>query len=306
MDADAKSTALLGSLEHKSGRKKRFRNMVFTWNNYSEAEHAALVETWKLRFKYITFGREVGESGTPHLQGYAEAKKPTTFVVWRSYFGYKAYLAPRRGTPRQAADYCQKDGDYFEEGELSQQGRRTDLVKLKRRISEGKTTVAEIVMENPVGYHMYGRTLSKIEDLVLRKKKRTWMTKGVWYWGPTGVGKSHRAFTGVDWDDTYVWKDDTSNQWQDGYTGQSLVIINDFRGEIKYNQLLQMVDKWPYSVKRRGREPAPFLAKKVVITSSLPPDKVFKRRVEEDAIAQLNRRFEIIHMAFREGPFATE
>ena len=61
-----------------------------------------------------------------------------------------------------------------------------------------------------------------------------------------------------------MWKDD--NDWQDGYTGQETVIINDFRGGIKYAVLLQLIDKWPAFVSRRGREPAPFLAKHVIIT----------------------------------------
>lgn len=97
------------------------------------------------------------------------------------------------------------------------------------------------------------------------------MTEGFWYYGETGVGKSHRAFAEAG-DDVYVWVDD--NGWWDGYTGQEVVIINDFRGGIKYNELLQLIDKWPYSVRRRGRPPMPFTSKKIIITSSMSPDQV--------------------------------
>jgi hypothetical protein len=86
-------------------------------------------------------------------------------------------------------------------------------------------------------YHQYGRTLHKIEDIVLRTKYRSWMTTCTWYYGPTATGKSHRAFEGFNPITDYVWADD--NGWQDGYTGQPRVIINDFRGDIiKYNELL--------------------------------------------------------------------
>lgn len=174
------------------------------------------------------------------------------------------------------------------------QGKRNDLDELKDALTLGETTVDEITIANPMMFHKYGRTLSKIEDLVLRKRVRTWMTTCEWYHGPTGVGKSHRAFDGFDPDTHYVWKDD--NGWQDGYTGQETVIINDFRGAIRYDQMLQLIDKWPYWVRRRGREPAPFLAKHVIITSSLAPEQVYNRRAEGDEIAQLLRRIKVTHI----------
>ena len=69
--------------------------------------------------------------------------------------------------------------------------------------------------------------------------------------------------------------------------------MNDFRGDVKYGELLQLVDKWPYQVSRRGREPTPFLARKVVVTSSMHPRDVYSGIAEKDSIAQLERRFEI-------------
>jgi len=118
------------------------------------------------------------------------------------------------------------------------------------------------------------------------------MTEGFWYYGPTGVGKSHTVYDGFTPKTHYVWKND--NGWQDGYAGQETVIINDFRGEgLPYNELLQLVDKWPYTLRRRGREPVPFLAKRVLITSSLHPRDVYNRRAIEDNLLQLTRRFTI-------------
>lgn len=127
----------------------------------------------------------------------------------------------------------------------------------------------------------------------MRRKFRTEMTTCDWLYGPTGTGKSHAAFKDFTPDTHYVWKSD--NGWQDGYAQQPTVIINDFRGEIPYNELLQMVDKWPYYVKRRGREPMPFTSKHIIITSSLPPDAIYHRRLEEDSLEQLNRRINLVY-----------
>ena len=132
--------------------------------------------------------------------------------------------------------------------------------------------------------------------MLLRKRFRTEMTQGIWYHGPTAVGKSHKAFEGFDPQTHYVWKLNEKSGWQDGYAGQETVIINDFRGEIPYNEMLQLVDKWPHSVPRRGREPAPFLAKTVIVTSSLSPAQVYHRRAEEDSLNQLLRRFDVIEL----------
>lgn len=151
--------------------------------------------------------------------------------------------------------------------------------------------VDDLVLENPMIYHKYGRTLNKIEDLRMRREYRIEMTKGIWYWGGTGVGKSHKAFEGYDPKTHYVLPND--NGWWDGYTGQDVVIINDFRGEMKYNFLLQLVDKWPMTVKRRNREPIPFVSRLVIITSSLAPSDIYNRRLIEDDIGQLLRRFDV-------------
>ena len=44
---------------------KRYRNFTFTHNNYTDTS----LED-EISCKYIVYGREVGESGTPHLQGF--------------------------------------------------------------------------------------------------------------------------------------------------------------------------------------------------------------------------------------------
>ena len=149
-------------------------------------------------------------------------------------------------------------------------------------------TVDEITRLDPLVFHQYGRTLQKLEDIALRSKYRTWMTTCEWIYGPTSTGKSERAFEFYHPSTHYVWK--TNDKWQDGYTGQDTVIINDFRPEIKYNELLQMIDKYPHFVPRRGREPAPFLAKHIIITSSLAPQVLYHNRCDEDSIEQLLRQ----------------
>ncbi len=123
------------------------------------------------------------------------------------------------------------------------------------------------------------------------------MTKGIWYHGKTGCGKSETAFKDFNPDTHYVKSVNSKEaDWWDGYTGQETVIIDEFRGQITYSELLSLMDGWPKKVSRRCREPIPFLAKKIIITSSLPPEEVYVNLAEKDSLDQLLRRCEIVEI----------
>lgn len=275
---------------------KKSRNWCFTLNNPTEEERSILLPNLPPGAKFVKFQLEKGDSGTPHYQGLIIMKNACRLSSMKSLLT-RAHWEPMKSLKGSLA-YVEKmdsriDGPWQAGDPPKQQGTRTDLGDLCQSITDGTVTAEQVAIDNPVTYHQYGRTLHKVEDIVLRNRFRTEMTKGIWIWGPTGSGKSHEAFEGYDPTTHYLWKNDKG--WQDGYTGQETVIINDFRGHIPYDEMLQMVDKWPYTIPRRGREPAPFLAKKVIVTSSLPPQEVYCRRAMGDSIEQLLRRFTIKH-----------
>jgi len=263
------------------------RSWIVVINNYTEDDELLLKND---NFSYLVYGYEIGESGTPHIQGYIEYKSTKLFKTMKNRYK-TAHIEKRSGTPKQASDYCKKDGKFIEIGEINKQGTRTDLNSIKNEIINNETTVDDIVIQNPILYHQYGRTLNKIEDIVLRKKYRTWMTTCIWCYGETGTGKSHYAFTDYNPESHYIYPND--NGWWDGYTGQETVIINEFRGEIMYKELLDLIDKYPKNVKRRGREPVPFLAKNIIITSSMSPKEVYHNLSQHDSLEQIYRRIEL-------------
>jgi len=313
---------LIDRTEHTSnpitvGRPKHF---VFTLNNYNNDELSLLFCNFKIinctitctqptifdsgLVSYLVVGKEIGKSGTPHLQGYIEFTTKRTYAGANKLMGNRCRLAARKGTQQQAADYCKEDGDFKEWGTISVgQGTRTDLLTLRDKICTG-TTVDNITESDPHSFHTYGRTLNKIEDIRLRKRWRTEMTQGIWYFGRTNTGKSHQAFTEFDPETTYSFVA-SDKGWWDGYCQQPTVVINEFRGEIPYNTMLQLVDKWPFSVPRRGREPMPFTSSLVIVTSSLDPSKVYWRRDDEDSLDQLLRRFIIVNLNLEPDPDQT-
>lgn len=269
------------------------RLWCFTNFDYEDFDYHKVIETTTA--EYIIVGLEVApktkklhHQGFIYFTGARSSKKGVANQLG------KCHVEPCKGNLDQNTDYCEKDGNVQEWGERPKQGFRNDLESVKDTIMAGLISVEDLCVENPSLYHQYGRTLNKLEDIALRKKFRTWMTEGVWYYGKTGVGKSHKAFENYAPDTHYVYPNDGG--WWDGYVGQPTVIINEFRGGILYSELLDLLDKYPKTVRRRGREPVPFLAKKIIITSSMPPCDVYCNLAITDNLNQLYRRVEMVHM----------
>lgn len=266
------------------------RAWCFTLNNYTDIEVEAIKG---INCRYIVFGKEVGENGTPHLQGYIEFDNPRSLGGVKKLLGVRVHLEVRRGTPKEASDYCKKaDLAFYEQGEMSTQGKRSDILEVREKISSG-VDLDTVIEEDFELYCKYRNGFKDLANIISRKKTKTEMTEGFWYYGKTGTGKSHTAFS-MAGDDYFVWTNDGG--WWDGYHGQHTVIINDFRGGIEYGLLLQLIDKWPVKVRRRGQEPMPFTSKRLIITSSLPPKEVYYNLSREDSLDQLYRRIKLIHI----------
>lgn len=97
----------------------RSQYFCFTLNNYTEQDQASLRALINSpRVSYIIFGREVSASNTPHLQGYIEFTQRLRLNQLQEYLPTRCANFTRRGTGQQAADYCKKEGDFEEFGEL--------------------------------------------------------------------------------------------------------------------------------------------------------------------------------------------
>jgi len=93
--------------------------VCFTLNNYTEAEVEQL--QWLKDEKIVKFaivGKEVGESGTPHLQGFVHLlsshlkASQGTVSYWKGRPGFqRAHLETAKGSDEDSLKYCKKDGD---------------------------------------------------------------------------------------------------------------------------------------------------------------------------------------------------
>jgi len=288
----------------------RFKGVLWTRDKAKECFDKLKSMCTKYEWSYYHAGLEhCPTTNRQHLDFYYEYPGQRTvpcerkkFIKW---FGSGEFsLVAAKGTAGENDDYSSKEeGFYIKHGTPSVgQGFDTSWLELQTKMSNGELSAEDVCISDPSHYHQYGRTLHKLEDIYLRKRFRTEMTTCEWLYGPTGVGKSHRAFSNYHPDTHYIWKS-SDKGWQDGYTGQPFVIINEFRGCIPYPDLLELIDKWPVTLPRRGREPVPFLAKHIIITSSLHPSKIYSRQLEkDDSINQLLRRVNVTFVEARDDP----
>lgn len=104
------------------------RRYCFTINNYVDHDIVVVDELAILpNVTYLIYGKEVGETGTPHLQGFFILKAPQRFS-WVKQRLPRAHIEAARGSSEAAADYCKKEGDFKEIGVFPKnQGKRTDI-----------------------------------------------------------------------------------------------------------------------------------------------------------------------------------
>lgn len=135
------------------------KHWAFTLNNYSEEDEDKLLSsTNSAGVGYIVFGKEVGSSGTPHLQGhvYFSQKKRLSQIL---KLLPQAHYSVARNVSK-SIEYAKKEGSYRESGTppdvLSQSGKRTDLDEFKAAVKGGmvdskelRETYSEIVAKYP-------------------------------------------------------------------------------------------------------------------------------------------------------------
>jgi hypothetical protein len=93
----------------------RSRGWCYTWNNYTEDDRISLLNWQTQQTQCYVMGKEVGESGTPHLQGYMYMVNARTFDQMKKHWP-KVHWEKAKGKPKENRAYCTKDGDYVEGG----------------------------------------------------------------------------------------------------------------------------------------------------------------------------------------------
>lgn len=117
------------------------KNWCFTLNNYDDAQVDHLKSlSIDNGLRYMVFGHEVGDSGTPHIQGYVQLIKKQRLKPVVEYLGGNGiHVSPAKGDELQNRLYCRKEGDrLYEYGERLTERQRTDIQDAMLSIRQGK------------------------------------------------------------------------------------------------------------------------------------------------------------------------
>lgn len=274
-------------LGHTEEGKKGSREWVFTINNWTIADSENLRT---ITSRYICWAPEVApKTGTPHLQGYvvfkdAKTRKAVSKIIPR------AYLAARspKSSPLNCRTYIfgpySKDGkekpfnpNAVEVGTLPHQGERNDLKDFHEDIEKGKRgrELSENHLAVRAKYPRLEETLIYEADQELahqRYEQGKWPVVHV-RWGKPRVGKTRYIYDkhGVRNCCTIRIRKDGTWWAKTSCAGKSVLILDDFYGQMDVTDFLQLLDKYPYEMEKKGG----FVWRNhdyIYITSNRPPD----------------------------------
>lgn len=264
----------------------RSRSWCWTLNNWTEDD---LQKIKDIGATYTIYGKEVGNSGTPHLQGFSyfpHTRSLTTLKKQAPVFT-RAHLEIRLGTLRQAIDYCKKDGDYTEIGECPnmREPAGNEWSECIRLAESGEMNMLK--EEYPRHYLQHFKTLMSIR--AFNNKPIDGPLEHEWWYGTTGTGKSKKA-----WEDYPDHYSKAVNKWWDGYYGQDVVVIEEWepKNEMTAAKLKIWADRYPFPAEIKGGTLQRVRPTKIIVTSNYTIDECFPN--PQDSLP-LKRRFKVVH-----------
>lgn len=179
-----------------------------------------------------------------------------------------------RGTGGENEDYCKKDGEFFERGDIDReasngQGARKDILKVKAKLDRGDH-FWEIAKEDETFGTVANnwRFLQNYERSVTQHRaSKTIVTV---LWGDSGCGKSLGANQNKN---LYSLDYGQNGVWFDGYEPNKhrTILLDEFNGNVmRITEFLKLTDRYAYMGETKGGRVV-VKPKHVFITSNYAP-----------------------------------
>ncbi len=253
--------------------RPKSKHWVFTINNPTEEDAPDLT-----KISYIISGREVGEEGTEHMQGYVcfNNRLPLTAV---KKLMPRAHLEIKRGTVKEAIDYCKKDGDWKEWGTRPKTKEEGTTERWTNAIIAAKEGNYDDIPPDMLVryYHSFKRIHqdNPVKPDDLDEKANEWIVV------PSGYGKS--TYARKKYPDYF---DKAPNKWFIGYKGEGTLLLDDFSPK-QCEHLDWLIKRWadvfsfPAETKGGGYQIRP---EHIVITSQYEIYQCFEDPLVVEAI----------------------
>jgi len=272
---------------------RRHRAWVFTINNYTDDDTDA-VYALSQEASYASVGREVGDAGTPHYQGFVHFCTLKAFAQVKQLL-VRAWIAPKakKSTFSQAIGYTQKDDDFYEHGTRPLDPvAKGDLEKDRaaRNLAAVMDNRMDDVDADIVAYHLRSYEYGAAALKRARRPKAATLSgvlDNVWVHGAAGVGKD--TFINDLAPDAYVKEPD--NKWWDGYDGEDDVTIRDIGPNHDSRLVKVWADRYPFPAEVKGGSLGLIRPKRILCSSNYAPEELYG----DFDLEAIERRFQIIH-----------
>lgn len=245
----------------------------------------------------------ISADGLHHVHMVLEDDKAMRFSLIKKTYAKGMHFEPTKGTKKQADDYINKRNGFEEKGETieyicyhgeirGRQGQRSDIRNIFDRLKSGETP-NDILLDTPTAYLKRDVLKAMYMDLKAHDTPLMRDIKVFWHFGGTGSGKS---YSGIDLatkvgEDNIFFVTTYGSGMFDKYMGQKILWLDDYRGQIPYDYLLRLLDKYKCELHCRFSN-SMALWSEVHITSPMMPAEVYPKSElkQYDSINQLLRR----------------
>lgn len=237
-----------------------------------------MVERGKV--KYVVMGKleEGGRTGYQHYHLYIEMVNKCAMSTLKQTIGVRDCHAENRfGKQEDAIGYAIKEGVEFELGKKDEQGKRSDLLAVKKLLEEGKDLVDIAYDDTHFGTVMHNLRSFMYYQLAARKKRAKEglleAPEVIVYVGKSGTGKSWHCRNDPDYIKSgfKFMVQQSGKCYFDGYAGESTIWFDEFSGStIEFNKFLQLADMYEFTGEIKGGAVDVF-RKKILISTTVWP-----------------------------------
>ena len=284
------------------GNNTQSRKWSLVINNPQECglDHSAIVEILrKFSPAYFCMAVEIATTGTYHTHIFLYSPSPIRFSTVKNRFP-TAHIDKTYGSAKENRDYIRKEGKwaetdkaetkvpdtFLEWGDMpaEKEEKAPQMYKLIQEVREGIST-ANIIEGSPnLAFRV--RDIDALRQTLLSDRYASENRKiEVWYiFGASGTGKTRGIYERHDAKDICRITNYRNGRGIsfDGYTGQDVLVFEEFHSQIPIEDMLNYLDIYPLSLPARYSDRVACYTR-VYITSNLPLEKQY-RNVQWDSL----------------------
>lgn len=302
-------------------RTAQYRRWVFTLNNYSNGEVEDLRKIIGAKVRFVAFGFEIGEEGTPHLQGYIEFMAGVRLNGVKGWVGSRAHIEPSTMGWDEKENYLNpdweevlydnlayvtKEGNFEVYGVPAISGCRTGVEGFLQAAEESHGNIGEesFLIEHykvSMRYMSWGMRVLNMYRRKAFKDKKLYPDPELWiYYGHTGTGKSRdaKAIPGRH----YISCNLEGQFWFDGYDNEEVIIFDEWTdAAFSLKFLNYMMDPHTEGVRLPIKNGFVYVKPRVwVLTTNQKPQNWYKN-ADKEMLGAFHRRIRIQQRYLRKG-----